>query len=137
MTATVKFITTVNSKLSQLEVVNGQLIFVSDTQRIYLDFNNTRTEYSQIIVLRNEDQRLDINPVEGFYFVLDTNILWRYESGWIQLTTPPKENVVFINYEDLPEEGMEQVLYITENNFLTWNGEEYIERGTTLLWGTL
>ena len=69
-TATIKFITTVDSKLSQLGIENGQLIFTSDTRKIYLDSKDIRTEYSQIIPLAKEEDRLNyLSPITGFYFV--------------------------------------------------------------------
>lgn len=131
-TAIVKFVSTVDSKLSQLTIENGQLIFASDTRRIYLDFNNIRTEYSQIILLAKESDRTNyLSPITAFYFVKETKVFWRYENGeWIQLTSPPKETVVFINYSDLPETGEEKVLYITETQSYIWNGSEYIRLGT-------
>lgn len=131
-TAIVKFVSTVDSKLSQLTIENGQLIFASDTRRIYLDFNNIRTEYSQIILLAKESDRTNyLSPITAFYFVKETKVFWRYENGeWIQLTSPPKETVVFINYSNLPETGEEKVLYITETQSYIWNGSEYIRLGT-------
>ena len=46
----VKFYTTVASKLSQLEVRNGNLIFTSDTKQIYLDIHGNRLGYNCIQV---------------------------------------------------------------------------------------
>lgn len=131
MTATVKFVSTVDSKLSQLQIENGQLIFVSDTRKICLDFNGVRTEYSQIILLTNEAARLDyLSPITAFYFVKETKVFWRYEDGmWIQLTSPPKETVVFVNYSDLPAKGELEVLYITETQSYKWDGVEYVQLG--------
>ena len=136
MIAAVKFVSTVDSKLSQLDIENGQIIFVTDTRTLYVDFNDVRTEYNQIIVLRNEAHRMSIlSPLKAFYFILETNILWRYDGNeWIQLTSPPKENIVFVNYNDLPTQGKDEVLYITEQKTFRWNGVEYIELGA-LTWG--
>ena len=132
MTATVKFVSTVDSKLSQLQIENGQLIFVSDTRKICLDFNGVRTEYSQLIILATEKDRQNyLSPITAFYFIKSTKCLWRYEGGeWIQLTSPPKEQIVFLNYSDLPLVGESEVLYITETQSYTWNGNEYIRLGT-------
>ena len=50
--------------------------------------------------------------------IQETKTFWRYENGeWIQLTSPPKETVVFINYANLPQPGQEKVLYITETQY--------------------
>ena len=137
MTTTVKFVSTIDSKLSQLGIENGQLIFATDTRTIYLDLNGVRTEYNQIVVLFNENQRLSLlSPIEGlFYFVKETNVLWRYDGNyqWVQLTSPPKENILFLNYADLPSQGQEQVLYITEKTTYQWRDGSYIELGA-LTW---
>lgn len=137
MTATVKFLSTVNSKLSQLDIENGQLIFVSDTRNIYLDFNGVRTEYSQVIILAKESDRVNyLSPITAFYFVKETKIFWRFEGGeWIQLTTPPKETVIFLNYSDLPKVGTKEVLYVTESQTYIWDGSEYVLLGEPT-WGS-
>lgn len=137
MTATVKFLSTVNSKLSQLDIENGQLIFVSDTRNIYLDFNGVRTEYSQVIILAKESDRVNyLSPITAFYFVKETKIFWRFEGGeWIQLTTPPKETIIFLNYSDLPNVGTKGVLYVTESQTYIWDGSEYVLLGEPT-WGS-
>lgn len=133
-TAIVKFVSTVDSKLSQCQVENGQLIFVSDTRRIYLDFNNIRTEYSQFIILGKESDRVNyLTPITSFYFIKETKTFWRYENGeWVLLTSPPKETVVFINYKDLPQQGQKEVLYITETQSYVWDGENYNQLGLSV-----
>lgn len=133
-TAIVKFVSTVDSKLSQCQVENGQLIFVSDTRRIYLDFNNIRTEYSQFIILGKESDRVNyLTPITSFYFIKETKTFWRYEDGeWVQLTSQPKETIIFTKFRELPKQGEEQVLYITETQSYTWNGQEYIQLGLSV-----
>lgn len=48
MSAKVKFYSTVASKLADLPVVDGQMIFVTDTKKFYLDTGGLRLEYSDI-----------------------------------------------------------------------------------------
>lgn len=112
----IKFFHTIDSKLAQLPKENGQIIFVSDTRKIYLDANGRRTEYSQIINLIDEAQRAGmLAPVTGFYFVEETKALWNYSGGvWTQLTgIKPKESVIFSDNEDLIDGQMEDgKLYI-------------------------
>ena len=97
MDVILKVISTVDSKLASLEQKDGQLIFCKDTQKILLDLNGVRTAYEQIITINTESQRTEIlAPVDGFYFVLDTHILWRYSAEWIQITSQPAD-VVKIN----------------------------------------
>lgn len=116
---------TVKSKLSDLSIKNGQLIFVQDSQKIALDFNGKRVFYNQIIILKTEQERQELlAPVEGlFYFVLGTAVLWTYTNEWIQITTSPEE-VLFIG-TTLPELGSENKLYVnkTNRNISIWDKE--------------
>ena len=133
-TTATKFITTTEARLNLLPISNGQLIFVRDSRKICLDYQDTRTEYGQIIVLTDENHRLSIaEPFNTFYFVLDTHVLWRYENEWIQLTSSVKESVIFVGDESLPETGKAGVLYATTTDLYTWNGTGYTKMGT-LLW---
>lgn len=129
------FITTTEARVELLPVSNGQLIFVRDSRRICLDYEGERIEYGHIIVLTDENHRLSIaQPFNTFYFVLDTRVLWRYDKNeWIPLTTPPKENLVFVGVNGLPEVGEKEVLYATLTDLFTWNGEGYTKMGA-LLW---
>ena len=108
---------TVGSRLSELTIKNGQLIFVQDKHRIALDFGDKRVFYNQIIELETEQARQSLlAPVTGsYYFVIDTAVFWSYqESGWIQITTPPQE-IIFIGTE-LPELGSAKTLYVDKVN---------------------
>lgn len=102
---------TVASRLSDLVIKDGQLIFVKDKHRIALDFGGKRTFYNQIEEIATEDARKSLlAPLNGcYYFVIDTAVFWTYRDGWVQITTPPKE-VVFIGAE-LPELGSSKTLY--------------------------
>ena len=76
MDSIVKFISTKEKKLPELEIVNGQLIFVEDTRRVYLDFHNQRIPYNNIIYLSTEAQRISLtSPVPAFYFTF-VKSLW-------------------------------------------------------------
>lgn len=103
---------TVGSKLSDLAIKDGQLIFVHDKRKIALDLGGKRTFYNRIEELATEDARTSLlAPVAGlFYFVIETAVLWTYRDGWVQITTPPKE-VVFFGTE-LPELGVTKMLYV-------------------------
>ena len=122
------------NKLDQLAVADGQLIYVYDAREIYLDVNGERTSYSQIMVLFDEEHRKGLKPVTGFYFVSSTNILWRYDNQWIQLTTSPREVVVFSN--ELPQQGVEETLYITEEDIYKFDDGKYTKLGRAPQWET-
>lgn len=73
----IKFIATDSSHISDLEITSGQIIFSRDNRTIYLDTDNTRTEYKAIISIPTEQDRIAmVSPVAGYYFVEDTSILW-------------------------------------------------------------
>lgn len=125
MDVILKVISTVDSKLSSLSQKNGQLIFCKDTRRILLDLNDIRTAYEQITTINLESQRTEmLSPINGFYYVLDTNVLWRYSGEWIQLTTPPSE-IVYLSetYLDFPSVGGIDTLYIDagDNAIYRWD----------------
>lgn len=106
---------TVASKLTNLTIKDGQLIFVKDKQRLALDFNGKRTFYNQIEELSSEVERQALlAPVSGlYYFVLDTAVLWRYQDKWIQITSQP-EDIVFIGTDEVPEIGNAKTLYVNK-----------------------
>lgn len=94
--------TTTASRLPSLEIKNGQLIFVKDAQSIALDYDDKRTLYKQIVILQTETERTSLlAPISGlFYFVEETNKLWRYQSGWIQINITP-DDIESISEEDI------------------------------------
>lgn len=118
-------IATTGSKLSELVIKDGQLIFIHDKQRIALDYNGKRKFYNQITILETESERQGLlAPVSGlFYFVVGTAILWTYQDSWIQITTPPNE-IIFIGTE-FPLLGSENILYINKanKNISIWDDE--------------
>lgn len=122
---------TVASKLPDLAIKDGNLIFVQDKHKIGLDFNGKRVFYKDIEELDTEGvRRTLLAPIVGkFYFVIDTAVLWRYSAdGWVQITTPPEE-IVFIGTE-LPELGVAQTLYVNKarKEILVWDepNDEYL-----------
>ena len=118
---------TVASRLPDLAIKNGQLIFVQDKHKIALDYGGKRVFYNQIEELATEQDRLAIlAPVTGlYYFVIDSAVLWTYQSEWIQITSPPKE-ILFIGTE-LPELGASKTLYVDTANkeISVWDAEQY------------
>ena len=108
-------IDTTSSRVKDLTIKNGQLIFIQDLGRIAFDFKNKRIFYNQIVELNTEGDRVTLdNPISGYYFVIDTATLWFYQDEWVQITEKPEE-VVFIGVE-LPELGQakENALYVNK-----------------------
>ena len=113
-------VATSSSKIRDLTIQDGQLIFIQDLKRIAFDFNNKRVFYNQITELNTESDRLDLeNPLNGYYFVIGSACLWSYQGEWIQITEKPQE-ILFIGVE-LPELGQEGKLYVD-----TTDGNEHI-----------
>lgn len=116
---------TVGSKLPNLVIKDGQLIFVRDKHKIALDFGGKRNFFNQIEELVTDAARTSmLAPVAGlFYFVIETAVLWTYRDGWVQITTPPKE-VVFFGTE-LPELGVSKTLYVdtANKNISVWDDD--------------
>ena len=122
MSAIVKFYHTTKSKLAQLPVSDGNLVFVTDTKQMYLDMNGNRLGYTDIQVLPTESDRISIlAPVEGFYFVEETDILWRYKEGWKQITPSNISPLFFGAYEDFPPVGSSNVLYVSDGATYKWD----------------
>lgn len=107
---------TVANRLPDLEIKNGNLIFVRDIHRVALDFDDKRVFYNQIEELATEaDRKALLAPVTGlYYFVIDTAVLWAYQNGWIQITTSPQD-IVYIGTE-MPELGSARTLYVDKAN---------------------
>lgn len=86
-------IATANSKLSDLPVKDGQLIFVQDKSSIAFDFGGKRRLYRQIEEIATDDARASmLAPVNGhYYFVVSTSVLWTYRDGWVQITSTPSD----------------------------------------------
>lgn len=111
--AILSVIATQGSKLSDIAIENGQLIFVQDKRKIALDFDGKRVFYNDIRELTTEASRISLlAPVSGaFYFVVETAVLWTYrDGGWVRITTPPGE-IVCIG-ASLPDIGSKDTLYV-------------------------
>lgn len=118
-------VATTASRLPDLSIKNGQLIFIKDSQKVALDINDKRTFFNQIVVLQTDTERTSLlAPISGlFYFVIDTAVLWHYGQSWIQITTSPKE-IIYIGVS-LPELGSANTLYVdtTLNNVSVWDDD--------------
>lgn len=80
-------ISTTQSALDTTEVANGKAYFVQDSERLFFDYKNVRTEIRDIIILNSElDRDLLIAPKNKFYFVVETSTFWLYRLGeWIRV----------------------------------------------------
>ncbi len=117
-------VATSSSKIRDLVIKDGQLIFVQDIGRIAFDFKGKRVFYNQIVELDTEANRLALeSPLSGYYFIIDSACLWFYKDEWIQITEKPQE-IVFVGVE-LPQLGQQGKLYATtkegSENISVWD----------------
>lgn len=115
--AIMSLVATSSSRVRELPIKNGQLVFIQDLGRIAFDFNSKRVFYNQIVELETEVDRLTLDdPLDGYYFVIGSGCLWFYKDGWTQITEKP-ETVVFIDVE-LPQLGQakEGALYVNKTD---------------------
>lgn len=113
-------IATMGSRLPDLTIKDGQLLFIQDLHRIALDFDGKRIFYNQIIELQTDQDRLSLlAPINGvFYFVIDTSIFWTYKNSWVQITSPP-QNIIYFG-DTFPEFGTSRTLYVnTQNRYIS------------------
>ena len=117
-------IATTSSRISDLIIKDGQLIFIQDLGRIAFDFKGKRVFYNQIVELNTEADRLALeSPLDGYYFVIDSACLWFHKGDWIQITEKPEE-ILFIGTE-LPQLGQQGKLYIDtdDREISVWDDE--------------
>lgn len=128
----IKYICTTSDKLNQIDVEVGNLIFCEDTRQIALDGANGRVFYDQIMCLATDSMRTSMirNLVDGFYFVMETNILWRLENlSWIQITDKPDSRVVYGTLASFPRPGIQGRIYMTDSHLYHWDpdSESYVD----------
>lgn len=127
-----QLIATTSSKIKDLIIKDGQLVFLYDVGRIAFDYKGQRVFYNQIVELDTEAERLTLkNPLSGYYFIIDTGCLWHCQNDehnqyeWTPITEKPEE-VVFIGVE-LPELGSANKIYANttegSENISVWSEE--------------
>ena len=108
-------IATKSSRIRELPIKDGQLVFIQDLGRIAFDFNGKRVFYNQIVQLDTDAERLALEaPLNGYYFIIDEGRLWFYQDEWIPITGAPQE-VLFIGVE-LPQLGQKNTLYVDKDD---------------------
>ena len=120
-----KLVATTSSRVKDLIIQDGNLIFIQDLGRIAFDFKGKRVFYNQIAQLETEAERQALeNPLGGYYFVIDEACLWFYNDGWIQITGKPND-IVFAGIDELPELGQKNKLYVDtdDREISVWDEE--------------
>lgn len=122
--AVMSLVATSSSRIRELTIKDGQLIFIQDLGRIAFDYKGQRVFYNQIVELETEAERQTLdNPLDGYYFVIDSACLWFYKSGWTQITEKP-DDILFIDVE-LPQLGQQGKLYVDtdDREISVWDEE--------------
>ena len=117
-------IATTSSRIRELPIKDGQLVFIRDLGRIAFDFKGQRVFYNQIVELDTEADRQALeNPLNGYYFIIDSACLWHYKDEWVQITEKPQE-ILFIGTE-LPQLGQQGKLYVDtdDREISVWDEE--------------
>lgn len=98
-------IETIESRLSEITIKQGQLIFCTDTNNIYLDnCDNCRVHMADILKLKSEsDRKIMIAPLIGkIYLVEETNKFYKYNgSDWETISVDISINADKVPYTDL------------------------------------
>jgi hypothetical protein len=139
-----KVYSTTSAKIDSLPVSPGNLIFEKDKGNIYFDSpDGFRIEYSDIYVLSLETERTNLtSPIEKkFYYVEETNVLYRYkDSTWIKLTNSENINPIYFGDEDtLPTIGVPDTLYVVADKIYTWDSvaQEYRVTANNTSWNNI
>ncbi len=141
--AQMKLIYTTAEKLNSLNLADGQIIYVPNDNIIALDMRGQRFIYKTIRTFATDAERLNavfISP--GFYYVEETNIIWRYTANkiWRQITSPEKTPIIYGETKEVfPEIGEEGILFYTDNGIYNWKPQlnEYNLIANANTWGSI
>lgn len=116
-TAYANLYVTMSKYLPELTVEDGNIVFTKDTGSIYLDFDGVRLPYQTINNFSTDNERIKCMAVDGYYYVEETNVLWRRkDGGWVQITP---SNMTPINYykstSDFPAIGDSASIYLIDD----------------------
>ena len=120
-TTRVQLVNVNKTTLESTEVTNGCVYFVEDTKELFYDLGSKRTEVKDILILEKEAERTSIlfSPLNKFYFVIETQILWLYKDGnWYRVTADFSD---YYNKTEIGEilDGKADVSVIPEINLAT------------------
>ena len=141
--AQIKLIYTTAKKLDSLPKVNGQVIFVPNDNILALDMQGQRFLYKTIRTFTTDAERLNavfISP--GFYYVEETNIIWRYTANkvWRQITSIKTSPIIYGETKEVfPQIGEEGILFYTDNGIYNWKPQlnEYNLIANANTWGSI
>ena len=109
------------SRLSDIPIIDGQLIFCRDTGNFYKDDTITRKQMSSDLVICSE---LPLAPLANKIYLLLTNTLYFFNGEWIELNESPiiKEDTIY----SFPTIGDVYHIYIATktNKTYRWDADD-------------
>ena len=122
--AQMKLVYTTSKKIDSLDIVDGQIIFCPDDDIIALDMKSQRFTYKTIKTFDTDADRLNAAfAAPGFYYVEETNIIWRLTAAkvWRRITPTNISPVIYGETKEVfPTLGEEGILYYTDNGIYNW-----------------
>lgn len=120
--AMIQFVYTTSAKMNDLPVEDGQIIFVPDMATIAMDMYGQRFYYQNIKTFETEAERASLAfPNVGFYYVEETESIWRWNQRWAKISSSSNSSVVEAEKkEDFPQEGTNNTLYYTDDGIYRW-----------------
>lgn len=97
MNEEVQFVRGIESKINSYPITNGTILVTTDTRKIFVDYNNTRLDISDCIIIDTEVDRSNILvPIPyKIYYVIETNKLYTYILDWVLIN--PQADISVIN----------------------------------------
>ena len=137
--AKAKLYYTSSEHLDSLPIRNGNIVFAPESKTFCLDMQDQRFMYTTIRTCATEQDLRSIPfPVEGFYFVEDTRVFWRWNGAWSAITPSNLKPVVYgVTLEDLPSIGQSETLYYTDDGIYHWKNGKYNLIGNVNTWDVL
>ena len=122
--AQMKLVYTTSKKINELAIADGQIIFCPDDNIIALDMKSQRFTYKTIKTFNTDAERVNaVFAAPGFYYVEETNIIWRLTNAnvWRQVTPTRVSPIIYGETEEVfPSIGEEGVLYHTDKGIYNW-----------------
>ena len=131
--------------LENTNIQNGAVYFVEDTKELFYDFGSKRTEVKDILILQTDAERTSIlfTPLNKFYFIIETQILWLYKDGaWYQVSQDLSGYYDSITIDNLLLNKQDKLIagdgIFIENNIISAVGYEtsYDEETETLMFSS-
>lgn len=122
--ALMRLVYTTPAKIDSLDVVDGQIIFCPSDNIIALDMKDQRFFYKTIRIFNTEEQRENAAfAAPGFYYVEESNLIWRLTNSkiWRQITPTKISPIIYGKTEEVfPSIGSEGILYYTDKGIYNW-----------------